>query len=119
VEDDGGRIGDAGRLALFRIAQEALSNAAAHARATKVALRLSVDARGVVMEVSDNGRGGLSDSRWLARCGRFGLLGMHERAELLRGSLEVHSPRGAGTRIRLRAPWSGLSPSDTGMTSNR
>jgi nitrate/nitrite-specific signal transduction histidine kinase len=44
---------------------------------------------------------------------------MHERAQLLRGTLEVHSPRGIGTRIRLRAPWTGLDTAEAGATPNR
>jgi signal transduction histidine kinase len=117
LEDDAGRIGEAGRLALFRVAQEALSNAANHARATHVSMRLGVDTRGVELEIRDNGRGGLMDSRRFARCGRYGLLGMHERAELVCGSLEIRSPKGVGTRIRLRAPWSGLTAAAQGGTT--
>jgi signal transduction histidine kinase len=103
VDAETGHLGESARLAIFRVAQEALSNSAAHSSATKVKLRFAADARDVELVVEDDGRGGAAvDSFVFGRSGRFGLLGMRERAQLLGGTLELHSPPGRGTRVRLR-----------------
>jgi signal transduction histidine kinase len=84
---------------LYRIAQEALNNALKHAAPTSVTVRIRTDARGVMLEVSDDGRGfdpeGVSDE------GGMGLANMRERAERLGGSLVVLSAPGEGTTVRL------------------
>jgi signal transduction histidine kinase len=84
---------------LYRIAQEALNNALKHAAATSVTVRIQTNARGVTLEVSDDGRGfdpeGVSDE------GGMGLANMRERAERLGGSLVVLSAPGEGTTVRL------------------
>lgn len=76
--------------ALYRIAQEALTNVARHAGATRVAIRLAPERGGVVLHVEDNGRGFTNRSG--AEAG-LGLLGMRERAAQLGG--EVRLARGA------------------------
>jgi signal transduction histidine kinase len=86
------------RLALYRIAQEALTNVQRHARASNVWIRLRQQENGIVLEIEDNGIGlGASQAG-------FGLRGMRERARQLGGEL-VLSPRpGGGTRITARIP---------------
>jgi signal transduction histidine kinase len=103
---DGQRLPEDVRLALFRIAQEALSNAARHARARAVRVAFTMDAEEAVLEVRDDGRGFRPPARPLegARSGRFGLLGMTERAEAIGGRLDVRSAPGAGTTVRVAVP---------------
>ena len=94
------------QLLLFRIAQEALRNVGRHSGASRAFLSLRGYGESVRMIVQDNGRGfrltgGLSD---LANRGKLGLLGMHERARLLGGSLEVQTEPGKGTTIMVELP---------------
>src|SRR6185436_6801823 len=83
-------------VGLYRIAQEALQNALRHAAAGRVMLRLEASPDRVRLTVEDDGRGFVIED---AAAGRFGLLGMRERARLLGGSLQIESAPGAGTRI--------------------
>jgi signal transduction histidine kinase len=88
--------GDAS-LCLFRVAQEALSNAARHAGASAVTVLLSPSGKGVQLAVSDNGSGfdpALPRSR-----ASLGLASMRERVRLLRGELDIESTPGRGTTV--------------------
>src|SRR3990172_3453482 len=94
------------QLLLFRIAQEALRNVGRHSGASRASLSLRGYGDRIRMVVEDDGHGftltgGLSD---LANRGKLGLLGMHERARLLGGSLEVQTAPGQGTTIRVELP---------------
>lgn len=82
---------------VFRIAQESLNNARRHSDATEVTLCLSRDENTWRLTVSDDGRG--FDST-MPRQG-YGLLGMEERARLLRGTLTLTSAPGQGTTVSL------------------
>jgi signal transduction histidine kinase/ligand-binding sensor domain-containing protein len=83
---------------VFRIAQESLTNVRRHADASQVTLSLQRGPQGVELTVRDNGVGFDTAGR-----GRgHGLLGMQERARLLRGELSVASSPGAGTTVSLR-----------------
>ncbi len=90
-------------LALYRIAQEALGNAAKHAKATAIRVRLTRDANIVRLTVSDDGVGfapngaGISDG--------VGLVNMRERVRQLDGRLQVESERGRGTTVRAEVPF--------------
>jgi len=85
-------------LVLYRVAQESLTNAARHADAGNVELRLRRTADGVVLSVSDDGRG-LGAAREGA-----GIRGMRERALLVGAALDIDSAPGGGTRVRLSVP---------------
>ncbi len=91
--------------ALFRVAQEALSNVARHSRAQHVRVRLRTerqrDAPGFALEVEDDGQGFSVPRHFedLGSAGHFGLLGKRERMEVLGGGLNVQSVRGQGTRV--------------------
>ncbi|MFI5912749.1 sensor histidine kinase [Dactylosporangium sp. NPDC051541] len=87
--------------ALFRIALEALGNAARHAEASQVTVRLVGADRWVVLEVADNGVGFVPSA---AFPGRLGLRSMRERAALLGGTLDIHTAPGAGTVVRAALP---------------
>ena len=93
-------------LPLFRIIQEALSNAGQHARSTLVQVQLTVATAGdVTVSVRDNGRG--FDPRHLApvdRHGHFGLRQMRERIQDLGGALDIYSAPGAGTELLITLP---------------
>ncbi|WP_378146064.1 sensor histidine kinase [Cnuibacter sp. UC19_7] len=84
--------------ALYRIAQESLTNAVRHAQATTVVVRLDARPDAVELTVTDDGLG-LRD----ADPGR-GMLGMRERAELLGGTLAVQPTEGGGTTVRAVIP---------------
>lgn len=84
--------------AVFRVAQESLTNVARHAHASRVALRLTVDDGHVRLSVTDDGRG-VDDAKQ-----GFGTRGMGERAALLNGRFDVDSCPGGGTTVRLELP---------------
>jgi signal transduction histidine kinase len=88
-------------LHLYRIAQEAMSNAARHAHATQVAVTLSADDAEVTLAISDDGDGFDPDSH--AHQG-MGLRTMQYRATLIGARLEVVSEAGHGTTVRCIVP---------------
>ncbi|HEX8732774.1 MAG TPA: ATP-binding protein [Ktedonobacterales bacterium] len=97
-------------LAVYRIVQEALTNAAKHAHAHCIAVTVEAIADELRVTVTDDGRGFIPDSL-LDRAGReraggagVGLFGMEERARLAGGALEVRSAPGHGASVTLRAP---------------
>ncbi|UCC64899.1 MAG: sensor histidine kinase [Anaerolineae bacterium] len=91
---------DSHRLALYRAAQEALTNIQKHAEAGQVWLVLSTSDEAVTLLVGDDGRG-LTLSRDATG---FGLRGLRERAEQLGGELHVEPRRGSGTQLSFRLP---------------
>jgi signal transduction histidine kinase len=86
----------------FRILQEALTNVARHASATRVMIRLRLAAPGLELLVEDNGCG-ISDTA-LRHPDSLGLLGMRERASNLGGSLRITGVAGRGTTVTLTMP---------------
>lgn len=88
--------------ALYRIAQEALTNVARHAQATEVKLSLKMDGEQLVMAVSDDGRG--FDPATPGGGKSYGLLGIRERAYTLGGSASIESGIGRGTRVEVAVP---------------
>jgi signal transduction histidine kinase len=104
------KIGDEQRLppdvelALYRIAQEALSNVVRHSRASHSILQISFDAKQIMLEVSDNGIGFIMppSPTDFAPNGHFGLLGIRERADLIGARLDVISTPGNGTKLTVR-----------------
>jgi signal transduction histidine kinase len=95
---------DAGRQAvIYRVAQEAVSNAVRHSAAAEVCVHLTAQRRSVLLEVADRGRGFTAD----APSPGLGLASMRERAAAIGGRLAVQSEPGAGTVIRLSVPVNG------------
>ena len=88
--------------AVFRIFQEALTNVARHAKASRVEVAMMKESGHWILEVSDNGRG-ISDAE-LADKASLGLLGMRERAAVLGGDVRVAGMEGGGTMVRVRIP---------------
>lgn len=93
--------GDAA-TAIYRIAQEALTNVARHSGATQVIVEVYRDAGTVVLRLRDNGKGIATQNSRGSRS--FGLLGMHERAFVLGGNLVVSSAPNAGTLVEAVIP---------------
>lgn len=91
-------------LALYRIVQEALSNAVRHAGASRIVVSLAVEDRRIVAEVWDDGRGFAAERAHGGGGRGLGLVGMRERARYADGSLEIDSAPGAGTRVRVELP---------------
>ena len=91
-----------GRVALFHVAQEALSNAAKHSRASHVTVRLDHQAGGVRLLISDNGRG-FDPAQTTGRLGH-GLANMRDRAHALGGQLTVSPAEGGGTAVQVSLP---------------
>ena len=94
------------QLLLFRIAQEALTNIRRHAEASTAMVKLEFGDDTITMTVSDNGKGFELPPRMedLAKVGRLGLMGMSERARLLRGTLEIKSELNKGTQVVAKVP---------------
>ena len=97
-----------GATALFRIFQETLTNVARHAGATGVDVRLAKEDGSLMLEVHDNGKG--VNEEQLSAGSSLGILGMRERAVLLRGELTITGAPGKGTTVRVRIPETHLTP---------
>jgi signal transduction histidine kinase len=93
--------------AYFRVAQEALTNVARHARATQVNVDLVHECDELVMRIADDGAGfEVASMRARAASGEsLGVLGMRERATLVGGRLEMLSSPGKGCTVWLSCPW--------------
>jgi two-component system sensor histidine kinase UhpB len=89
-------------LTLFRILQEALTNVARHAQATRVTIRLQQTGDALVLEVQDNGRG-LTEAQRTSPAA-IGLFGMQERALLVGGDLTIQGRPNEGTTVTARIP---------------
>jgi signal transduction histidine kinase len=103
-------------IALFRLAQEALTNVRRHANVGSAQLRLDRDGDRIVLEVEDHGSGfDLTSLKNNDHSGEhLGLLSMHERIAQVDGSLQIRSRCGEGTLVRAVVPDSGLSQQTVG-----
>jgi signal transduction histidine kinase len=99
-------------LILFRAAQEALTNVARHAAASRVEIALRAEADSITMEIADDGIG--IESSALAKVGCLGLLGIQERVGALGGALTVARNREGGTTVAVRVPVSGSACATAG-----
>ncbi|HLI84924.1 MAG TPA: two-component regulator propeller domain-containing protein [Bryobacteraceae bacterium] len=89
---------------LLRIAQEAVTNVLKHAGASKICLKLHMEAKKLFLRVADNGHGFEHPDAFSPQEGHFGLLGMRERAERLGGELHLASHPGEGTEVEVTVP---------------
>jgi two-component system, NarL family, sensor histidine kinase UhpB len=97
------RIGDLSpdaQVVVYRVAQEALVNAARHSGASRIEVSLEPSDSRVCLQVSDNGSGFAFDEEGKG----LGLSGMRERALLVGGTLEIDSSPGRGTTVKLEVP---------------
>lgn len=98
------KLAGPGALAIFRVAQEALSNIAKHARASSAGVRIETDSAYLSLTVDDDGAGFTRASRR-----GYGLAGMRARCEAFDGSFELATPAaGRGTRLQARFTWHAL-----------
>lgn len=100
-------------IALFRVAQEALANAARHSGASRVAMRVQKDARRVELCVQDDGRGFRPAASGAAAPGGWGLPAMRERVQAVGGELDIQSAEG-GTRLMVTVPLGDADPRHPG-----
>ena len=94
-------LSDEAELAVYRVAQESLTNVARHADASRVEIALQPGAGSVVLRVVDDGRG-MDDTAILN--GHGGLRGMRERAMLVGGALAVKRAHDGGVEVRFEVP---------------
>jgi signal transduction histidine kinase len=87
---------------MFRILQEALTNVVRHAHAGAVRITVRERGRMLTLAIRDNGRGITKTER--ASVESIGLLGMNERARLLRGRVTIAGSPGRGTTVTVRVP---------------
>ena len=108
LEKIDGLLPPASEINLYRIVQEGLNNIVKHAAATEASVQLRRLANSLHLTIYDNGRGFVIADRGLrnadSKSSGFGLIGLSERALLLRGTLQIDSTPGAGTRITLTMP---------------
>jgi signal transduction histidine kinase len=98
------RLPEDQEVVLYRVAQEALTNVARHARASKVRVELVETGDAVVLEVHDDGVGFDPAAELVRGLDHFGLAGMRERVELAGGTWTVWSRPGAGTVLTASLP---------------
>lgn len=97
---------DAANITLYRTVQEALTNVAKHAQASRVDVSLTLGAGQITLLVEDDGLGfDPQATAGIQRSQGFGLMGMKERLELLDGRLQIESSPGRGTRLIARIPY--------------
>ncbi|MEM1073138.1 MAG: cache domain-containing protein [Pseudomonadota bacterium] len=111
------RLDPDAKIALFRIAQEALTNVERHAQASHVKVDIRGHAKGATLRVADNGRGlGKSENPPSG----LGLRNMQERIEQLDGVFRAYSPRkGRGTIVEASVPLSHLLPPESERANPR
>lgn len=98
--------------ALFRAAQEALTNIERHARAEHVLVQCSMQEGALTLEIEDDGEG-FEPAAMVPQPGDargLGLLGMRERVELFGGTVTIDSAPGSGTRVVISVPAAGIQP---------
>lgn len=113
-DESGGRLSPEAQAHVYRIVQEAVTNAVKHARPARILVELGRDGRTVGATVTDDGTGlapeaasaVLTRSRAMSGAG-IGMAAMRERADLLDGELTVRSAPGEGTSVALRVPLHG------------
>jgi PAS domain S-box-containing protein len=102
AHDDGRALRPEAAVALFRIAQEALNNAAKHSAAKSIRVLVEDRDDEIVLSVSDDGKGFAAEQ---APRGRWGMTTMRERAEAAGGRFSIQSSPGNGTTVRPAVPF--------------
>jgi signal transduction histidine kinase len=93
-------------MAVFRIAQEALSNVLRHAQAQRVDVEVGLQENALTLSIQDDGQGfePPENPQDYTEAGHYGIVGMRERVLLLNGRLEISAAAGGGTRITAQIP---------------
>ncbi len=102
-----GRLPAEMEVAIYRVIQEALTNTAKYAAASRVDVEIRVNGPTLLITVKDNGRGFNVESMQPSRDSGLGLFGMRERISLLSGQLEIRSSPGEGTEVLAWVPLNG------------
>jgi two-component system sensor histidine kinase DegS len=106
------------KTALFRVAQEALTNTLKHSGADNVDVTVNYSDQGVRLRVLDDGVGfNIVDTQKTKRVS-WGLVGMEERANLLDGEFQIWSKPGRGTRVEVFIPYQAQKNGDTHNDTN-
>ncbi|MCD6050504.1 MAG: nreB [Verrucomicrobia bacterium] len=93
------------RTILFRVTQEAVTNVARHAHATRVEVKIEKREDVICLQIQDNGRGFPAERVLRSKKQkRLGLLGMRERVEMIHGTFTIHSTTAEGTTIQAEIP---------------
>jgi len=101
------RLPDNVEIALYRITQEAISNISKHAGASKAKIAISYNDTNLLLQIEDDGEGfdppkNLGE---LASIGHYGLLRIHERADLINADYQIQSELGHGTTVTIQVPF--------------
>lgn len=106
LEDSPDALPHAARLGIYRIYQQLVSNAALHADAQNIWVRLRLTPGEALLEVQDDGKGFEIPHRWvdLVRKGQLGLVSTVERVHGMDGSIEIHSRPDQGTTVKVKIP---------------
>ncbi len=94
-------LGDDLSTAVYRIVQEAVSNALRHAQASRIEVNVQTSAESLELEVIDNGHGNVDQFH---SPGHFGVLGMRERAQASGGNFNLEQIEPSGARVRVVLP---------------
>jgi len=112
VSPEGLELDEGRSVAVFRILQEALTNVARHADATRADISLTLSKGRLRLRVRDNGKGMATEK--LDPTKALGIAGMRERARLWGGDVRIESAKNAGTAVVLEMPSSGKMPDEGG-----
>lgn len=100
------RLSSRFEVALFRLAQEAVTNALKHSEATEITVKIEAAKDTITMVIKDNGKGfDVKEMKGSKDKKSFGLIGMKERIDLLEGKLTIDSKVGLGTFIMIQVPY--------------
>jgi signal transduction histidine kinase len=108
------KLPDDYKICIYRLVQEALTNASRHASARNARVEVKQDSQKITVEITDDGKG--FDS---ARQRGLGLVGMEERVKRLGGTLNLTSTSGGGTTIRAELPLASARPEETHEEDSR
>lgn len=97
-----GKVVETVGLSIVRVVQEALNNVQKHSGATEVHVHLTGNDDALLLEISDNGRG--FDVQQARLAAGLGLISMRERVHLVKGTMDIVSEPGKGTRITAKVP---------------
>ena len=102
IEGDIDDLGEAININIYRIIQESMSNALKHSKADEIKINLSIKKEGLKLDFFDNGIG--FNIKKLTNSKQFGLVGMKERIQSLKGTFDIQSSPSNGTRLIILIP---------------
>lgn len=104
---------------LLMVTREALYNACYHSEASLITLRIAFGRDHLSIEVSDNGKGFLPEVIDEPEAGHYGLIGMRERIEGMKGEFVLMSQSGIGTQLRFKIPCRPIFPAKAGIETSK